>query len=92
MGGFIFNRNSCFTLKTENIPMTQYKYLTGPDDEAFYQRVTDALNNSWELYGHPTLTYDIKQERVICGLTIVKKVAEGEFCNINFDTTTKKRP
>jgi len=53
--------------------MITYKFLTGPDDASFCQRVTEALNNGWELYGNPTLTYDPKQNRVICGQVIVKR-------------------
>ena len=30
-----------------------YRYLTGKDDAAFCHRVTQALNNGWQLYGQP---------------------------------------
>jgi hypothetical protein len=53
---------------------TVYRYLTGPDDAAFCRRITEALRNGWILYGHPTLTYDPRQERVICGQAITKEV------------------
>jgi hypothetical protein len=52
--------------------MTTYRYLTGPDDVSFCQRVTEALNDGWELYGNPTLTYDQEKKRVICGQVIIK--------------------
>ena len=35
--------------------MKLYRYLTGPDDASFCRRVTEALQNGWELYGNPTL-------------------------------------
>jgi hypothetical protein len=54
--------------------MKIYRYLTGPDDAKFCHRVTGALNNGWELYGQPTLTFDVKEGRVICGQAIVKTV------------------
>jgi hypothetical protein len=53
--------------------MKLYRYLTGPDDAAFCHRLTEALNKGWQLYGQPTLTYDVKMERVICGQAIVKE-------------------
>lgn len=58
--------------------MKLYRYLTGPDDASFCHRVSAALNRGWALYGDPTLTYDAKLERVICGQAIVKET-EGEY-------------
>ena len=55
-------------------PTTLYRYLTGPDDAAFCHRVSEALSRGWALYGHPTLTFDDKLGRVICGQAIVKDV------------------
>ena len=57
---------------------THYRYLTGPDDAAFCHRVSEALSRGWELYGPPTLTYDAKEQRVICGQAIIKDV-EGPY-------------
>jgi len=56
--------------------MKLYSYLTGPDDESFCKRVSEKLNNGWELYGNPTLTYNGKN--VIAGQAVIKEVA-GEF-------------
>jgi hypothetical protein len=53
---------------------TLYRYLTGPDDAAFCHRVSEALSKGWSLYGNPTLTFDEKLGRVICGQAIVKDV------------------
>jgi hypothetical protein len=53
---------------------TLYRYLTGPDDASFCHRVSEALSQGWVLYGHPTLTYDEKSGRVICGQAIIKDV------------------
>ena len=58
--------------------MKLYRYLTGPDDNAFCKRVSAALNNGWSLHGSPTLTYDSENKRVICGQAITKNV-EGEY-------------
>jgi hypothetical protein len=53
---------------------TLYRYLTGPDDVSFCHRVSEALSRGWVLYGPPTLTYDEKAGRVICGQAIIKDV------------------
>ncbi|OQX17520.1 MAG: hypothetical protein BWK76_10495 [Desulfobulbaceae bacterium A2] len=54
--------------------MKRYRFLTGPDDAKFCQRVTDALNEGWQLYGSPALTFDGKT--VIAGQAIVREMAE----------------
>lgn len=54
--------------------MKLYRYLTGVDDSAFCHRVTAALNQGWQLYGDPSLTFDEKQGRVVCGQAVVKEV------------------
>jgi len=56
--------------------MKLYSFLTGPDDEAFCKRVAERLNNGWDLYGNPTMTFD--GQNVIAGQAVVKEV-EGEF-------------
>jgi hypothetical protein len=56
--------------------MKLYSYLTGPDDEKFCQRVTSKLNNGWELYGNPTLTFD--GSTIIAGQAMTKEVP-GEY-------------
>jgi len=58
--------------------MKLYRYLTGPDDSTFCLRVSEALNNGWELHGGPTLTYDANRSCVIAGQAVVKEVP-GEF-------------
>ncbi len=59
--------------------MQVYRYLTGPDDAAFCHRVTDALNKGWLLFGPPTLTFDSKIGRVICGQAITKDVPDRTY-------------
>lgn len=54
--------------------MKLYRYLTGPDDQAFCKRVSAALNKGWTLAGDPTLTYDPQKQTVICGQAIMKDV------------------
>lgn len=59
--------------------MKLYRLITGPDDATFCHRVTEALNNGWELYGSPSLTYCPKRELVICGQAIVKAVVGEDY-------------
>ena len=47
----------------------RYRLLTGPDDRAFCERVSAALDEGYQLHGPPTLTFD--GERVIAGQAIV---------------------
>jgi hypothetical protein len=35
-----------------------YRLLTGPDDDSFCHRVSEALALGYELYGSPTSTFD----------------------------------
>jgi hypothetical protein len=56
--------------------MKLYAFLTGPDDAAFCKRVTERLNDGWELYGSPSLTFD--GHKVIAGQAVVKEMA-GDF-------------
>jgi hypothetical protein len=55
--------------------MRRYRFLTGPDDRSFCDRVTEALNDGWELYGSPQLTFDPIKGRVICGQAITREGA-----------------
>lgn len=53
--------------------MPRYRLLTGPDDAEFCQRVSDALDQGYELYGSPALTFDGR--RVIAAQAIVRRPA-----------------
>lgn len=57
--------------------MKLYSCITGPDDESFCKRVSEKLNNGWELHGSPALTYD--GTRVIAAQALVKEVYGEEF-------------
>lgn len=47
-----------------------YRYLTGPDDAAFCQRVSDALRDGWVLYGPTQMQVDADGNRH-CGQAVV---------------------
>ncbi|MCL6240387.1 DUF1737 domain-containing protein [Acinetobacter amyesii] len=54
--------------------MKVYRYLTGKDDVNFCARVTKALNEGYELYGSPTMSFNGSD--VIVGQAIVKDVED----------------
>jgi hypothetical protein len=51
----------------DNLPV--YRLLTGPDDDQFCRRVSEALALGYVLYGSPALTFDGK--RVIAAQAVV---------------------
>ena len=56
---------------TESTAPKRYRMLTGIDDSAFCQKVSDALDEGYELYGSPTMTFDGKNAYV--GQAVVLK-------------------
>lgn len=57
--------------------MKLYRFLTGPDDDDFCLRISEALNKGWSLYGDPTLSFDGKT--LIAGQALTKEVEGREF-------------
>lgn len=49
----------------------RYRLLTGVDDSAFCQKVSDALDSGYELYGSPSVTFNGKN--VIAAQAVVLK-------------------
>lgn len=58
----------------EGLP--QYRLLTGPDDDSFCQRVSDALALGYRLYGSPVATFD--GERIIVGQALLWSASPPE--------------
>lgn len=54
--------------------MKVYRYFIGTDDVHFCARVTRALNEGYELYGAPTMTFNGKE--VIVGQVVIKEVKD----------------
>ncbi len=46
-----------------------YRVLTGPDDHAFCERVSRALDEGYQLYGSPAITYN--GERCIVAQAVI---------------------
>jgi hypothetical protein len=49
--------------------LPRYRLLTGPDDDSFCRRVSDALALGYQPYGSPVATFD--GERVIVGQALL---------------------
>ncbi len=47
----------------------RYRLVTGPDGTEFYARVSNLLDEGYELYGSPVITHD--GERVIVAQAVV---------------------
>ncbi len=57
------------THSTHPDKLPAYRLLTGPDDAAFCQRVSEALALGYQLYGSPAATFN--GERVIVAQAIL---------------------
>ena len=57
--------------------MKLYRLLTGPDGDTFCMRISEALNQGWELYGSPSLTFN--GQETIAGQAIVKEIDQATF-------------
>ena len=54
----------------------RYRLLTGPDDSAFCQRVTQALADGWELYGSPSIS--ISGDKVVVAQAVIHRQPEND--------------
>lgn len=50
-----------------------YRLLTGKDDRAFCERVSEALEQGWRLYGSPTITWDHEADCMKAAQAVVWK-------------------
>lgn len=58
-------------------PKKRYRLLTGPDDSNFCQKVSDALDDGYELYGSPSITFNGKTAYAAQAV-ILKKLPKGK--------------
>jgi len=49
-----------------------YRLLTGTDDKAFCERVSQALKDGYELYGSPSITFN-GERNIVAQAVILKK-------------------
>lgn len=54
-----------------------YRLLTGKDDRAFCERVSEALAQGWRLYGSPTIAYDPQAHCMKAAQAVVWHAAEA---------------
>ncbi|MCC7259986.1 MAG: DUF1737 domain-containing protein [Alphaproteobacteria bacterium] len=59
-----------------------YRLLTGVDDAQFCRRVSQALEDGYELYGSPAIAFD-GQENIVAQAVVLKPVGKN--------TQTKKK-
>jgi hypothetical protein len=62
-------RSGLYSDDVSQAALPTYRVLTGPDDETFCRRVSDALAIGYELHSGPAVTFD--GERVIVAQAVV---------------------
>jgi hypothetical protein len=55
-------------------PSEKYKLITGKDDAKFCARITEYLENGYELYGSPSIAFN--GEHMVVAQAIVKQGAQ----------------
>lgn len=60
-----------------NEPKKRYRLLTGIDDSSFCQKVSDALDEGYELYGSPSVTFNGKNV-IAAQAVVLKKLPKGK--------------
>jgi hypothetical protein len=53
-----------------------YRLLTGKDDRAFCDRVSEALAQGWRLYGSPSIAWDTESNSMKAAQAVVWKDAD----------------
>ena len=53
--------------------MRLYRFLSGPEGFAFNQRVSLAMQEGWQPWGDPVMTYDPALKVMIVGQAIIKE-------------------
>jgi hypothetical protein len=61
--------SSQFSVSEPPNDLPAYRILTGPDDDAFCHRVSEALALGYQLYGSPAATFD--GEKVIVAQALI---------------------
>ena len=58
--------------------MKLYRFLSEVDTSAFCHKVTQALNDGWDLHGSPTYAFDPTTNTMRCGQAVTK-TAPGDY-------------
>jgi hypothetical protein len=70
-------------MKTDMTKKKRYRFLSGPDDASFCQRVSDALAEGYVLYGDPVMV--VCDNERICGQAVVlpgHALEDGDQTNV----------
>lgn len=62
--------------------MKLYRFLSAPEGFAFNQRVSLALQEGWEPFGNPVMTYDPVLKVMIAGQAIVKETEDTDDIDV----------
>lgn len=57
--------------------MKLYRFLSAPEGFAFNQRVSLALQEGWEPFGNPVMTFDPVLKVMIAGQAIIKETEDA---------------
>jgi hypothetical protein len=56
----------------------RYRLLTGPDDSEFCARVSEALDEGYELHGSPAITFD-GERAIVAQAVVLPAYAAGHY-------------
>ena len=59
----------CFPMTTEKL---RYRLLTGKDDKAFCERISAALDDGYELYGSPSISFN-GEHNIVAQAIVLKR-------------------
>lgn len=56
--------------------MKLYRYISAPEGFVFSQRISLAMQEGWELYGNPVMTFDPVLKVMMAGQAIIKETED----------------
>ena len=62
--------------------MRLYRFLAGPEGFAFNQRVSLAMQEGWEPWGDPVMTYDPLLKVMMIGQAIIKETHDEKDIDV----------
>jgi len=73
--------------------MKLYRFLSAPEGFAFNQRISLALQEGWEPFGNPVMTYDPVLTVMIAGQAIIKETEDTNDIDVVtlLDTRQERR-
>jgi hypothetical protein len=64
--------------KNQQKKQKNYVLLTGKDDAEFCQRVSDRMDEGYELYGSPAMTFNILKGHAVVAQALILKKAKAK--------------